>query len=100
MDLPEFDKSEVPQEVIDKVGEDFEIVPLEHMDDYEPNVDPKRDAYLTRKIHRQLDEMTSLQNVHNKKLNKTETWKEVKKVARYYKSSLYAIRSIDKTDQV
>jgi hypothetical protein len=55
-----------------------------------------KDDYLNRKIQKQLDEMKALQNVHKKELGKNETWKEVKKVQRYFKSSLYAIKNIDR----
>lgn len=95
MDLPEFSKDEIPQEIVDKVGEDFEIVPLTN-EDYKPTVDKGKDDYLTRKVLRQLDEMGALQEIHKKKLSKKETWKEMKKVQRYYKSSLYAIKALDR----
>lgn len=96
MELPEFDVDKMPKEVTDKLGHDIEVVPLGNMDEYEPNVDPGRDEYLTRKLLRQLDEMKALEKVHNKKLSKKQTWKEVKKVARYFKSPLYQIKALDR----
>ena len=96
MNLPEFGKDEIPQEVIDKVGEDFEIVPLNDIEDPKPTVDKGKDDYLTRKVLKQLDEIGALENVYKKNLSKQETWKEVKKVSRYFKSSLYAIKTLDR----
>jgi predicted DNA-binding protein (UPF0251 family) len=55
-----------------------------------------KDDYLTRKIIRQMDELEALQNIHKKELNKKETWQEMKKVQRYFKSSLYAIKNLDR----
>lgn len=55
-----------------------------------------KDDYLNRKLTRQMDEIESLQNIHKKELSKNETWKEVKKLQRYYKSSLYAIKDLDR----
>ena len=95
MEIPEFNKDEIPQEVIDKVGEDFEIVPLT-TEDYKPLVDKGRDDYLNRKVLKQLDEMQALDNVYKKNLSKKETWKEIKKISRYFKSPLYTIKSLDR----
>jgi len=55
-----------------------------------------KDDYLTRKILKQMDEMEALQNIHKKELGKKETWKQMKKVSRYYKSPLYAIKALDR----
>ena len=100
MNIPEFDKDEIPQEVIDKVGEDFEIVSLHDGEEYKPNIDKGKDDYLTRKVLRQLDEMEALQNIHKKELGKKQTWKEMKKVQRYFKSPLYAIKALDRGTSV
>lgn len=43
-----------------------------------------------------MDELEALQNIHKKELNKKETWQEMKKVQRYFKSSLYAIKNLDR----
>lgn len=95
MEIPEFSKDEVPQEIVDKVGEDFEIVPLT-TEDYKPVVDKGKDDYLTRKVLRQLDEIEALENVYKKNLSKQDTWKEVKKVSKYFRSSLYAVKTLDR----
>jgi hypothetical protein len=97
MEIPEFNKDEIPQEVIDKVGEDFEIVPL-IPENYTPAVDKGRDDYLNRKVLKQLDEMQALNNVYKKNLSKQETWKEIKKISRYFKSPLYTIKSLDREE--
>jgi hypothetical protein len=55
-----------------------------------------KDDYLTRKILRQMDEMEALQNIHKKELSKKDTWKEMKKVQRYFKSPLYAVKALDR----
>jgi len=55
-----------------------------------------KDDYLTRKILKQMDEMEALQNIHKKELGKKDTWKEMKKVQRYFKSPLYAIKALDR----
>lgn len=59
-----------------------------------------KDDYLNRKIQKQMDEMSALSKIHEKKLSKTETWKEVKKVSRYFKSPLYEIRALDRGTNV
>jgi hypothetical protein len=59
-----------------------------------------KDDYLTRKIIKQMDEMEALQNIHKKELSKKETWKEMKKVQRYFKSPLYAIKALDRGTDV
>ena len=59
-----------------------------------------KDDYLTRKILKQMDEMEALQNIHKKELSKKDTWKEMKKVQRYFKSPLYAIKAIDRGTDV
>lgn len=55
-----------------------------------------KDEYLNRKILRQLDEIEALEKIHKKELSKGDTWKEMKKVSRYFKSSLYAIKTLDR----
>lgn len=55
-----------------------------------------KDDYLTRKILKQMDELGAIQNIHKKELGKKQTWREVKKVSRYFKSSLYAIKALDR----
>jgi hypothetical protein len=59
-----------------------------------------KDDYLTRKILKQMDEMEALQNIHKKELGKKDTWKEMKKVQRYFKSPLYAIKALDRGTEV
>jgi ribosomal protein S21 len=55
-----------------------------------------KEDYLNRKLHRQMDELEALQKIHKKELSKKETWKEVKKVAKYHKSFLYAVKDLDR----
>lgn len=55
-----------------------------------------KDDYLTRKILKQMDELGAIQNIHKKELGKKQTWREVKKASRYFKSSLYAIKALDR----
>lgn len=43
-----------------------------------------------------MDELEALQKIHKKELSKKETWKEVKKVAKYHKSFLYAVKDLDR----
>jgi len=59
-----------------------------------------KDDYLTRKILKQMDEMEALQNIHKKELSKKDTWKEMKKVQRYFKSPLYTIKALDRGTEV
>jgi len=59
-----------------------------------------KDDYLTRKILKQMDEMEALQNIHKKELGRKESWKEMKKVQRYFKSPLYAIKALDRGTEV
>jgi hypothetical protein len=59
-----------------------------------------KDDYLTRKILKQMDEMEALQNIHKKELSKKDTWKEMKKVQRYFKSPLYAVKALDRGTEV
>lgn len=100
MNLPEFNKDEIPQEILDKVGEDFEIIPLNNMEEYTSNINPGKDAYLSRKVLRQLDEMQALENIHKKSLSKKQTWGKVKKISKYFKSSLYAIKNLDRGETI
>lgn len=59
-----------------------------------------KDEYLNRKILRQLDEIEALEKIHKKELSKGDTWKEMKKVSRYFKSSLYAIKTLDRDPNI
>jgi len=63
------------------------------------NVEGK-DQYLTRKILKQMDELGAIQKIHKKELGKKGTWKEMKKVSRYFKSSLYAIKTLDRGSEL
>jgi hypothetical protein len=100
MKLPEFEYSDLPEEMKEKVSqEDFEIEPLTPQgENYTPKeVTPGKDAYMNRKIIRTLDEYAALQKVYqDKKTSKKEKWKQIKKVARYHKSFLYAVKDIDR----
>lgn len=59
-----------------------------------------RDEYLNRKILKQMDELGAIQKIHKKDLSRKGTWKEMKKVSRYFKSSLYAIKTLDRGSEI
>jgi hypothetical protein len=99
MKLPEFEYNDLPDEMKEKISEeDFEIEPLVSQDEYTPKqLDPGKDAYMNRKIVRTLDEYAALQKIYeNKNSSKKEKWKQIKKVSRYHKSFLYAVKDLDR----
>lgn len=101
MQIPDFNKDEVPTEVIENVGEDFEIVPVaEEAPEYKPQVDTVRDPYLDRKLFKQVEELSLLQKAYDKNASRKDNWKRVKKVSRYIKSPLYEVRTLDKMQKV
>jgi hypothetical protein len=52
---------------------------------------------MNRKIVRTLDEYAALQKIYeNKNSSKKEKWKQIKKVSRYHKSFLYAVKDLDR----
>jgi hypothetical protein len=101
MQLPEFEKDKLPQEVQDYIGDgELEIEVLNDIkDDYQPQITPEKNAYLDRKLLKSMDELVALQKIQNKKLTKKEKWKEIKKVSRYFKSPLYEIKNLDKSTE-
>lgn len=98
MKLPDVKWEDLPEEMKSKIPkEEFEIQPLTPQDEYESKITPERHAYLDRQLLKNLDEFTALQQIHqNKKLSSKGRWQKVKKISRYFKSSLYAIKELDR----
>ncbi|UYA57480.1 hypothetical protein SCREM1_23 [Synechococcus phage S-CREM1] len=101
MDLPEIKFEDLPQEMQDRIPEgDIEVESLVPQDEYTPNEDLSSSSYTTRKIYKTLEELKSLQKIHSTEGTKQEKWKKTKKVARYYKSSLFEIKTLDKMSEM
>lgn len=101
MDLPDIKYKDLPEEMQQRIPEgDFEVENLVPQEDYIPNEDPGNSAVLNRKIYKTLEELKALQKIHSTNSSKEEKWKKTKKVSRYYKSSLFEIKTLDKMSEL
>lgn len=101
MDLPEIKYEDLPQEMQDRIPEgEIEVESLVPQDEYIPNEDPGNSSYVNRKIYKTLEELKSLQKIHSTEGTKQDKWKKTKKVSRYYKSSLFEIKTLDKMSEM
>lgn len=98
MKLPDVNWEDLPEEMKTRISkEEFEIEPLTPQDEYEDKTSLERHAYLDRKLMKNLDEYVALQKIHQDKKSSGKTkWQKVKKISRYFKSSLYAVKELDR----
>jgi hypothetical protein len=98
MKLPDVNWEDLPEEMKTRISkEEFEIDPLTPQDEYEDKTSLERHAYLDRKLMKNLDEYVALQKIHQDKKSSGKTkWQKVKKISRYFKSSLYAVKELDR----
>ena len=98
MKLPDVNWEDLPEEMKNKIPkEEFEIEPLTPDSDYQGGVSKERHAYLDRKLMKQMDEFIALQKLNQvKNASGKNKWQKVKKISRYFKSSLYAVKELDR----
>ncbi len=101
MDLPEIKYEDLPEEMQQRIPEgEIEVESLVPQDNYIPNQDEGHSAVLNRKIYKTLEELKALQKIHSTDSTKHEKWKKTKKISRYYKSSLFEIKTLDKLGEM
>lgn len=58
----------------------------------------KKHEQLDRRLMRRADQLESLKKIYESGSSRKENWKKVKKASRYFKSSLYAIKDMDRSE--
>lgn len=102
MNLPKINKEDLPEEMQERIG-DSEIVIESFVDTISEeqieelkNKSKDANASVDRRIQKKLDQLQHLQGIHDSNKSKKENWKKIKKAARYFKSNLYEIKTLDR----
>lgn len=58
----------------------------------------QKNKSLDRQLLRKADQLDALRQIYESGSSRKENWKKVKKASRYFKSSLYAIKDMDRSE--
>jgi len=95
-ELPKINKSDLPQEMQDKIdGDEVVIEPLvESVEEYDPTEMEQKHASLDRRLQKRADQLQALHKIYDQSRPRKENWKKIKKASRYFKSNLYEIKTL------
>jgi uncharacterized protein (DUF2164 family) len=102
MNLPKINKEDLPEEMQQRLGDgEIEIESFVDSISEEQIEELKQqsldaNASVDRRIQKKLDQLQYLQGLHDSNKSKKENWKKIKKAARYFKSNLYEVKSLDR----
>lgn len=102
MNLPKINKEDLPEEMKERLGdseievESFVDSITEEQIEELKNKSMEANASVDRRIQKKIDQLQYLQGLHDSNKSKTENWKKIKKAARYFKSNLYEIKTLDR----
>jgi TRAP-type mannitol/chloroaromatic compound transport system substrate-binding protein len=102
MNLPKINKEDLPEEMQERLGDaELEIDSLvdsiseEEIEELNSKA-RESNAVADRKLLKKMDQLQHLQSLYNNNNSKKENWKKIKKASRYFRSSLYEIKTLDR----
>jgi hypothetical protein len=102
MEIPQFTKDELPEELQELIdGDDVNITPIapeltDEMIEKQKQKSEEKNEKLDRRLLKKLDELKTLKSLYDSNASRKENWKKIKKASRYFRSSLYEVKTLDK----